>query len=144
MRLIGYLITVAIIVIFFNTGCSSLGKSMGLGTGIGAGTGALLGGIADPGANGKYRTRNVVIGATLGGLTGMAIGSTIHGMKEDERGKGYQAGLNSKSPVSQSLPPNLSNPQIETRWIEGRASGNKYIEGHYEYIITEPTKWEAD
>ncbi len=139
-----YLISITIPFCLISSGCSSLGKSIGLGGGIGAGTGAVLGGIADPGAGGKYRTRNVVIGATLGGLTGMALGSTIHGMKEDERKKGYLEGKSAKSNLAQGLPPNLSDPRVETRWIEGRAVGNKYVEGHFEYVIAEPTRWDVD
>ena len=48
-------------------GCATQSKSIGLAGGIGAGGGAILGGIADPGKNGEYRTRNVVVGAALGG-----------------------------------------------------------------------------
>jgi hypothetical protein len=144
MQLRKYIILTTLPVILISSGCSSLGKSMGLGAGVGAGTGAILGGIADPGKNGKYRTRNVVIGATLGGLAGMATGSAIHGMKEDERKKGYIAGKHSKSTVAQGLAPNLKDPKVETRWVEGRAVGNKYIEGHFEYIIAEPTRWDID
>ena len=117
---------------------------MGLGAGVGVGTGAILGGIAAPGKNGKYRTRNVVIGTTLGGLTGLAAGSAIHGMKEEERKKGYVAGRSSRGTASQGHPPSLRDPRVETRWVEGRAVGNKYIEGHFEYIISEPTKWDVD
>lgn len=144
MQLRKYIILATLPLALIASGCSSLGKSMGLGAGVGAGTGAVLGGIADPGKNGKYRTRNVVIGATLGGLAGMAAGSAIHGMKEEERQKGYIAGKYSKSPVTQGLPPNLKDPTVETRWVEGRAVGNKYIEGHFEYIIAEPTRWDVE
>ena len=138
------LILISLALMLINSGCSTLGQSKGLGGGIGAGTGAILGGIADPGSNGKYRTRNVIVGATLGGIAGMATGSAVHGMKESERQKGYVAGRNSKPPLATGLPPNLSDPKVETRWVEGRAVGNKYIEGHFEYIIAEPTRWDLD
>lgn len=144
MQLRKYIILTTLPMALLSSGCSSLGKSMGLGAGVGAGTGAVLGGIADPGKNGKYRTRNVVIGATLGGLAGMAAGSAIHGVKEEERQKGYIAGKHSKNPVGQGLPPSLKDPTVETRWVEGRAVGNKYIEGHFEYIIAEPTRWDVE
>lgn len=139
-----YIIIVTLPLSLISTGCSSLGKSQGLGGGIGAGTGAILGGIANPGKNGKYRTRNVILGSALGGIAGMAAGSAIYGMKEEERKKGYRAGKNSKSIANQGMPPSLSNPKVETRWVEGRAVGNKYIEGHFEYIIAEPTRWDVD
>lgn len=67
-----YLISISI---YINSGCSTLGKSIGLGGAAGAGAGAVLGGIADPGKNGKYRTRNIVLGSALGGMAGMIAGS---------------------------------------------------------------------
>jgi hypothetical protein len=42
-------------------GCATQNKSAGLGGLIGATGGAALGGIADPGKNGEYRTRNVIV-----------------------------------------------------------------------------------
>ena len=46
---------------FGMSGCATQSKSLALGGVIGAGTGAVLGGIADPGKDGEYRTRNVII-----------------------------------------------------------------------------------
>ena len=37
----------------------------------------------------------------------------------------------------------VRDAKVESRWIEGRVVGNRYIEGHFEYIITEPTRWNA-
>lgn len=125
-------------------GCSSLGKSIGLGGAIGAGSGAIIGGIADPGSKGKYRTRNVIVGSALGGIAGMAAGSAIHGSNDDARKRGYQAGKSSTQHNSQGAPPLLKDPKVETRWVEGKAAGNRYIEGHFEYIIAEPTRWDID
>ena len=62
----------------FLNGCATANKSVGLGGAIGAGSGALLGGIIDPGKDGEYRTRNVIVGATLGAMAGMVAGSAIH------------------------------------------------------------------
>ena len=38
--------------------------------------------------------------------------------------------------------PSLRNPKVESRWIEGRVIGNRYVDGHFEYIISEPARWE--
>lgn len=37
--------------------------------------------------------------------------------------------------------PQLTNPKVESRWVEARTVGNRYIEGHFEYIIAEPLRW---
>jgi hypothetical protein len=126
-----------------STGCATQGKSIGLGGVIGAGTGALLGGIVDPGKNGEYRTRNVIIGAAVGGLAGSVTGAAIHENTEREREIAYLKGRESKKTSSKSgAMPSLQNPKVEAQWVENKVVGNRYIEGHFEYIITEPTRWE--
>jgi hypothetical protein len=130
--------------LIFQTGCSSLGKSLGLGTAIGAGTGAALGGIVDPGKNGKYRTRNVIIGAGVGAIAGGLTGAAIHENNERDKELAFLKGKEAqrKSSKSQSAP-SLQQPKVEAIWVESKVMGNRYIEGHFEYIITEPTRWEA-
>lgn len=123
-------------------GCATQGKSVGLGGALGAGTGAVLGGIVAPGENGKYRTRNVVLGAALGGMTGMVAGSLIQDSMETQKRKAYEQGKRSGKTTQPGNPPQLQNPTVETKWIDGRIVGNRYIEGHFEHVITEPARWE--
>ncbi len=124
------------------TGCSSMGKSAGLGSAIGAGTGAALGGII--GQDGKHRTRNVIVGASVGAIAGGFAGSAIHESNERDKELAYLKGKESerKSSKGQSTPA-LQQPKVEAIWVESKVVGNRYIEGHFEYIITEPTRWEA-
>lgn len=125
----------------FLTGCATQNKSTGLGGLIGAGTGAAIGGVMDPGAKGKYRTRNVIMGAAIGGMTGLVAGNIIGGEMEAQKKESYMKGRASAPQASAGALPQLTNPKVETRWIEGRTVGNRYIEGHFEYIITEPVRW---
>jgi hypothetical protein len=124
------------------TGCATQNKSVGLGAAIGSGTGAVLGGIADPGKNGELRTRNVIVGAALGGMAGMVAGSVLHDHIEDEKKEAYQKGRASSPPLTAGALPTLKNARVESHWVEGKASGNRYIEGHFEYVIIEPARWE--
>lgn len=140
-----YLVTViALSALLIQTGCSTMGKSVGLGTAIGAGTGAALGGIVDPGSNGQYRTRNVIIGAGVGAIAGGLVGNSIHVNNERDKELAYLKGKEAqrKSGDGKSVP-NLQKPKVEAQWVESKVQGNRYIEGHFEYIITEPTRWEA-
>lgn len=123
-------------------GCATQSKSVGLGAAIASGTGAVLGGIADPGKDGEFRTRNVIIGATLGGMAGMVAGSVLHDHIEDEKKEAYQKGRASSPPPPAGAMPTLKNARVESHWVEGKASGNRYIEGHFEYVIIEPARWE--
>ncbi len=125
------------------SGCATESKSIGLGGAIGAGTGAVLGGIVDPGKDGEYRTRNVVVGAALGGMAGMVGASLIHENSEKQKEEAFRKGQASASTPKSGNMPSLKNPQVETRWIEGKAVGNRFVEGHFEYIITEPTRWDV-
>lgn len=124
------------------SGCATQNKSVGAGAGIGALGGAAIGGIADPGRNGEYRTRNVIVGAALGGMAGAVTGSLLHKHMEEERAKAFEAGKKSP-PVSDGTSPKLTEPKIEARFIEGKAQGNRYIGPHWEYILVEPARWDG-
>lgn len=130
--------------LIFSTGCATQGKSIGLGGTIGAGTGAILGGIADPGKNGKYRTRNVIIGAAAGGIIGSVAGAAIHENTEREKEIAYLKGRESERSKSRTQAmPALQQPKVEAVWVESKVMGNRFVEGHFEYVITEPTRWES-
>lgn len=124
------------------SGCATQNKSAGLGGMIGAGTGAILGGIADPGRNGEYRTRNVIVGSAMGGMAGLIAGSVIHDEMESQKKDAFLRGRASAPQVATGAMPSLKSPKVESRWIEGRVVGNRYIEGHFEYVITEPARWD--
>lgn len=126
------------------SGCATMGKSAALGGAIGAGTGAIIGGIADPGKDGQYRTRNVIIGTAIGGASGMAAGALIHSSAEDKKREAYEQGKAdaTRSQQPSGTMPNLKNPKVEARWIDGRITGSRFIEGHFEYVIVEPARWE--
>ena len=128
------------------SGCATTGKSMALGGAIGAGAGGLAGAIADPGTNGQYRTRNIIIGSALGGVAGLATGALIGDGIEEKKKDAYESGResaqksNAQHPAGS--PPELKNAKVEARWIEGRTTGNRYVDGHWEYVITEPARFE--
>jgi len=124
------------------SGCATQNKSAGLGGAIGAGSGAILGGIADPGKNNEYRTRNVVVGAALGGMAGMIAGSVIHDETEKQKREAFLKGRASAPQAEPGAAPALKSAKVETRWIEGKIQGNRYIDGHFEYIIIEPARWD--
>lgn len=131
-----------LISLLVQTGCATSGKSIGLGTAIGAGTGAMLGGIVSK--NGEYRTRNVIIGGAVGALAGGVAGAAIHENTEREKELAYLKGRESKQSTPKAgAMPNLQNPKVEAQWVESKVIGNRYVEGHFEYIIMEPTRWES-
>jgi hypothetical protein len=126
-------------------GCATSGKSLALGGGIGAGTGALVGAIADPGKNGEFRTRNVLIGTALGGMAGMVTGALLYDNTEDKEKEAYTKGQTSvPNKPAPPFGPGVTPAKIDVQWVDGKVVGNRYIDGHYERIISEPTHWDAD
>jgi hypothetical protein len=132
------------IILVISSGCATQGKSLALGGAIGAGSGAIIGGIADPGKDGKYRTRNVIIGSALGSMAGMATAAFVHSRAEDNKREAYEEGRldSEKKQLASGTMPNLKNPKVEAHWVDGKITGNRYIEGHFEYVILEPARWE--
>ncbi len=127
--------------VFMISGCATQNKSVGMGAGIGALGGVAIGGIADPGKDGEYRTRNVIIGATLGTMAGAVTGSVLHKRMGEEKAKAYESGKKSPPPSNDNAPPKLTDPKIEARFVEGKAQGNRYIGPHWEYVLVEPARW---
>ncbi|MBS1963076.1 MAG: hypothetical protein JST04_12750 [Bdellovibrionales bacterium] len=140
-----YYLTLVWVIALVLQGCATQGKSIALGGGIGASAGALIGGIADPGRNGEYRTRNVIIGSALGGVAGIATGALVHDSSEEKQKEAYLAGQKSvknRPPLPDG--PGLTTPAVKVDWVEGRAVGNKWVDGHYERTITEGIRWETE
>lgn len=130
------------LIAFAMGGCATQSKSIALGGAVGMGTGAAIGGIADPGSNGQYRTRNVIIGSALGGVAGLVTGAAIHGSVEDQKKEAFERGKGQGKPAVPGERPELTEPKVEAYWIEGKVSGSRYVEPHWEYQITEPARWE--
>lgn len=124
------------------TGCATANKSVGLGAAVGAGTGMAIGGIADPGKNGEYRTRNVIIGGALGAMTGMIAGSAIHASSEKEKAAAFKAGQSSAPMTDPNEPPKLVQAQWRAEVVEAKRIGNRFIPRHIEYVITEQAHWD--
>lgn len=135
-------LTAIVMTAIMMSSCATKEKSVGLGSSLGAGMGAALGGIMNPGKNGQYRTRNVIVGATIGAIAGGFTGSSLHDQKEQEK---EIALLKSKNQAGSRAPavPELQQPRVEAYWVESKVVGNKWVEGHYEYVISEPTRWAA-
>lgn len=122
--------------------CATTGKSVGLGAAVGAGTGMAIGGIADPGQKGRYRTRNVIIGGAAGAITGMVAGELIHSANEKSRIEGFNEGrATAPPPIDPNAQPKLIPAQWRAEIIEAKRIGNRFIPRHVEYVITDPARW---
>ncbi len=133
------------LVIQLTSSCATSTRSTGLGAGLGGGTGAIVGSVMSSGKSGEVRTRNVILGTTLGALAGGLTGSLVYQGSEKSKQEAYLKGKqDGAKEAPKGTPPQVKEPKVESIWVEGRAVGNRYIEGHYEYVITEPTRWEEN
>ncbi len=123
-------------------GCSTFRKSEGLGAAVGGGTGMAIGAIADPGQNGEYRTRNIIIGGALGAMAGAVTGSMIHSSKEKAKAEVFKAGQASAPPIDPNEQPKLVAAQWRAEVVEAKRIGNRFIPKHVEYVITDPARWQ--
>lgn len=123
-------------------GCATAGKSAAFGGAVGAGTGMAIGAIADPGQNGQYRTRNVVIGGALGTMAGMFAGSLIHSSGEKGKAEAFKAGQASAPPIDPNEQPKLIPAQWRAEVVEAKRIGNRFIPRHVEFVITDQARWE--
>lgn len=124
------------------TGCSTLDKSMFTGAVIGAGAAGSLGSLATSHRRSHDQAKTVILTSALGGLIGMGIASTIYKQNKEEREKRFSTYDKIMNDPMKKNMPDLTRPRIETRWVKGQIVDDKYIEGHFEYIIVEPTHWE--
>ena len=127
----------------FLSACETMDQSKGLGGAAGASLGGIAGGLSNPEKDGEYRTRNIILGSALGGISGIIAGGVIHGGTQQQKVEAYGEGKKAGRSVDKGGAPSLKEPKVEARWVESRVQGNRYIEGHFEYIITEQAQWDA-
>lgn len=112
-------------------GCATMGESVGLGAAIGGTTGAVIGNQAGSGSTrGASTFQGALIGAGFGALIGY-LGKHFEKKKEDK---------------IQLMPdvkgtPMLTAPRVRRVWIPAEIDGEKYIDGHYIYVIEKSSSW---
>lgn len=113
------------------SGCASVEKSSILGAVIGGAAGGLIGNSA-----GNGRSETTLIGVAVGAGLGTLIGSSAYkDQKKKEQEKALQANpFDSKSP-------SLTAPKVRRVWVPARIEGDRYIDGHYMYVIEKTSTW---
>ncbi len=46
-----------------------------------------------------------------------------------------------KSDSKNANVPSLTSPEVRRMWVPEKIEGNKFIEGHYMYVIDRPSVW---
>lgn len=113
--------------------CASMEKSTILGAVIGGTAGGLIGNSA--GNDGK-KDQSTLIGAAVGVGLGSLIGYSAY---KDKQKKQQQETLKQNPFDSQA--PSLTAPKVRRVWVPARIEGDKYIDGHYMYVIEKTSGW---
>lgn len=113
--------------------CATVEKSTILGGFIGGTAGALIGNAA--GSDG-HRDTSTAIGAAVGLGIGALIG--YNGYKDKE--KKDHAKLLQQTPFDTKAPL-LTAPKVRRVWVPAKIEGEKYIDGHYMYVIEKISGW---
>lgn len=107
------------------SGCASLTNSMLLGGGVGAAAGTGVG-LAAFG-----NTKGTVLSAASGAAVGALFGLLLHKDPAPSNDVGRKEGQ----------VPSLTRPNVSRLWVDPTIDGNKYIDGHWIYLIDRPSVW---
>ena len=113
------------------SGCSTMRDSILLGAGtmgaVGTGIGAAAG----------HNVGGALLGLGIGAVFGGTMGFLTHKDKEE---KERLAKLGSKKNEEPKVP-SLTSPEVRRVWVPEKIDGNKFIEGHYLYLIERSSVW---
>ena len=119
-------------------GCSTLKESTWLGVGIGSVVGAGVGAAAGSPRGNENR------GAMTGAAVGAALGGLMGFLDHKERAKKEALKIGSGHGTSNSEAPFLTKPKVQRVWVPEKVEGDKYISGHWMYVIERPSLWSKD
>ncbi|PIU00997.1 MAG: hypothetical protein COT74_00350 [Bdellovibrionales bacterium CG10_big_fil_rev_8_21_14_0_10_45_34] len=103
--------------------------------------GAAVGGVAG-GAIGQAQTQD-----SQGTLTGAAIGVGVGALMGFLSGKGKKKEdlkTEAKTLSDEDTYPALTKPKLRSVWVPDKVEGNKYIKGHWIYVIEDAGSWSKD
>ncbi len=114
------------------SGCASIERSTLLGA---VTVGALGTGI---GLAAEKSAGSALIGLGIGALVGGAMGFAAHKEQEAKRGQVVNPLITKE--FKDNVPP-ISTPEVRRVWIPAKVEGNKYIEGHFIFVIDRQAVW---
>lgn len=128
-------------------GCSTLSDSMYLGVGSGALTGAAGGVILYRKNKPKMALQGALFGAVIGGVASYLIHGSLGNRDKKVRRETLfnleKHNLTTRKARS-SGHPSLSTPEVEKIWVEPYVEGDKYVEGHHVWVITDEARWSGE
>lgn len=112
--------------------CATAPRSTVLGAAIGGAAGGLIG------QSHSQNSQGTAVGLAVGAGVGALVGYLAYKDKE------------AKQPKAESIKeleekfPSLTKPKLRAIWVPDKIEGNKYIRGHYIYVIEDAGSWSKD
>ena len=115
---------------FLLTSCATLKSNAFIGGAIGASAGAVGGTlIGAPNHSGT--------GTLIGAASGAVIGAIVGLLTEPKSSKP----INSSSLNKDLSDPSFTSPEVRRIWVPDKIDGNKYIKGHYMFVLERGSVW---
>jgi uncharacterized membrane protein YebE (DUF533 family) len=118
---------IASLFLFLNA-CATATQSTLLGAAVGGTVGATLGQAQ------SQNSQGTITGAAIGVGVGGLLGFLSHKDKKKDETKVESKGSEDEFPA-------LTKPKLRSMWVPDKVEGNKYIKGHWIYIIEDPGSW---
>lgn len=115
--------------------CSTPEKSIGLGAAIG---GSIGGAIGNQSGSGGQRDASTIQGLAIGAALGSLIGYAGYAGKKETKAK---PDLRVEPLGQMPQGPSLSAPKVRRVWVPAQIEGDKYIDGHFVYVIEKTSQW---
>lgn len=110
--------------------CATSTQSALLGASIGGGIGGGIGQLE----SGDFK------GTAIGLAVGAGIGSLVGFLSHKEKEGGVGQTVTQMKTEGGEFPP-LTKPKLKSMWVPDRIEGNKYIKGHFIYVIEDGGSW---
>ena len=133
-------ILVSMLALWMAAGCATMRDSLILGVGSGLASGAALGSVASPDNRKNGTITGALIGAAIGGIASYSIHLSLE-ERESKTRKETLFGLEkfgvSDVPSQFTSVPAISFKVVEEQKIETHRKGNKVIEGHRVWVLSD-------
>ncbi len=112
--------------------CATLKSNAFIGGAIGASAGAIGGTIIGS----PYHSGT---GTLIGAASGAAVGALIGLLTEPKSNKSESTSTNTTDKMLDD--PSFTSPEVRRVWVPDKIDGNKYIKGHYMYVLERGVVW---
>ena len=115
-------------------GCATLKSNTFLGAAIGASAGAVGGTVIGA----PY---HAATGTLIGAASGAAVGALIGYLTEPKKSESKETSKSSSPITTITDDPSFTSPEVRRVWVPDKIDGNKFIKGHYMFVLERGSVW---